>query len=481
MKQEHRQFYDDFLNALQSNTMAVFAGAGLSKSAGFVDWKGLLRTIAADLNLDVDKETDLISIAQYNVNKMGGRSMINEKIINEFNEDVDLTENHRVLARLPIHTYWTTNYDDLIERSLKEVKRIADVKHSINQLNLTKHRRDAVVYKMHGDKDSPNEAVLTKDDYETYFADKQPFVSALSGDLVSKLFLFIGFSFTDPNLDQIMSRVRLQMRFAQRHHWYFIKKVALGDIGISTNDELIYNKAKQDHFITDLKRFKLQPVYVDTYEEITDILREIEELFKKKTIFIAGSADDYGTWSSHESQAFVHKLSGSLIKEGYRIINGFGWGVGSAVINGALEEIYRRPEKYSDDLLIVKPFPQFATGGKELAELWDDYRRQMLKFAGVAIYVFGNKFDPAKPGLREIINAQGVKKEFDIAEEYGIIHIPVNKTGFMSAELAKALKAQNYKVEVDSKLYKLYNQLMELSDPDEIIKTIVSILKQINQ
>ena len=481
MKPEHKQFYDDVIDALQSSALAVFAGAGLSKSAGYVDWKGLLRSIAKDLGLDVDKETDLISIAQYNVNKVGGRSMINKKIIDEFNEDVDLTENHKILARLPIHTYWTTNYDDLIERSLKEAKRIGDVKHSISQLALSRPRRDAVVYKMHGDYSLPNEAVITKDDYESYFVDKLPFVNTLSGDLISKLFIFLGFSFTDPNLDYVLSRVRLQMRTAQRHHWYFIKRVSLGDPGINSKAKLIYQKAKQEHFIADLKRFKLQPVYVDTYPEITQLLKEIEMIYKKQTVFISGSAEEYGIWSKNEAQSFIHKLSGRLIQEGFRVVNGFGLGVGSAVINGALAEIYSRPEKYSEDLLIVKPFPQFASGEKSLTELWDEYRREMLKLAGIAIYLFGNKLNSEKIDQREVINAEGVRKEYNIAQEYGLINIPVKGTGYISAELSDALEQNHFDLKKGSSLYKLYTSLASQTEPDKIIEAIILIIKNINQ
>ncbi len=54
-------------------------------------------------------------------------------------------------------------------------------------------------------------------------------------------------------------------------------------------------------------------------------------------------------------------------------MNGFGWGVGSSVINGALESIHSNPNKYSESQLILKPFPQFETGSKNLKELWADY------------------------------------------------------------------------------------------------------------
>jgi hypothetical protein len=35
--------------------------------------------------------------------------------VTEFAERASLTENHTLLAALPISTSWTTNYDDLIE------------------------------------------------------------------------------------------------------------------------------------------------------------------------------------------------------------------------------------------------------------------------------------------------------------------------------------------------------------------------------
>ena len=67
-------------------------------------------------------------------------------------------------------------------------------------------RRDAVVYKMHGDVEHPHEAVLTKMIMSRYHLKRGAFINALAGDLVSKTFWFMGFSFTDPNLDYILSR-----------------------------------------------------------------------------------------------------------------------------------------------------------------------------------------------------------------------------------------------------------------------------------
>ena len=209
---------------------AMFIGAGFSKSAGYVDWRNLLRGVAEDLGLDVDKEYDLVSLAQYCYNKNGNRSLINDTIFNEFSKDKDIDENHRIIARLPILTYWTTNYDSMIEDALNDAKRIVDVKYSNKHLSLTKPHRDAIVYKMHGDKSNPDEAILIKDDYEQYYKKHAQFITALSGDLISKTFLFVGFSFSDPNIDYILSRIRIDYGGQNnRRHYAIMRKVREND------------------------------------------------------------------------------------------------------------------------------------------------------------------------------------------------------------------------------------------------------------
>ncbi|HDR7646299.1 hypothetical protein [Bacillus mycoides] len=105
MSREIDEFLRTYTKAIEESTAAVFAGAGLSKPAGFVNWKELLRDIADEIGLDVDKETDLIGVAQYHVNENGGnRGRINQVLIEEFTKDTYVTENHKILAKLPIQT-----------------------------------------------------------------------------------------------------------------------------------------------------------------------------------------------------------------------------------------------------------------------------------------------------------------------------------------------------------------------------------------
>ncbi|WP_198422679.1 SIR2 family protein [Aeromonas media] len=176
---QRKRLISTLLNDLAEDNLAIFAGAGLSAPAGFVSWTELLRPIAEDLELEIEKETDLVALAQYHCNSnLANRGKLNQLLINKLSDDVEITENHKILARLPISTYWTTNYDKLIEKSLTEAGKISDTKYRVKQLSFTKRGRDAVVYKMHGDIDNPDEAVITKDDYENYHVKMQPFINA---------------------------------------------------------------------------------------------------------------------------------------------------------------------------------------------------------------------------------------------------------------------------------------------------------------
>lgn len=473
---EIESFIKEFVKDLAENNVAVFAGAGMSKSAGFVNWADLLRDIATELGLSVDKEHDLISLAQYHVNENRGKARINKKILEEFAQEAESTENHKILSRLPVTTFWTTNYDTLIEDSLKAANKVVDIKHQVKQLANTRPKRDVVIYKMHGDVYHPADAILTKEQYESYYKTHEAFVTALSGDLISKTFLFVGFSFTDPNLDYVLSRLNIQFGENSRQHYCFIKKQSQG----KDDEEMFkYNLRKQELMINDLMRYKIKTLLVDEYTDITEILGEIERRFRKKTVFISGSAEEYGAWSRNEAQSFIHTLSKSIVSSGFRIVNGFGWGVGSAIINGALEAVYERPDRYSEDQLIMRPFPQFETGEKKLSDLWEEYRQRMISLAGIAVFIFGNKND----GKGNVISANGVKREFEIAISQGLIPIPIAATGYITQEVFdKIFKApEKYYVGMEWAIPIIQELASDKLSADEIIQKVITIIQTINK
>ena len=468
-------FIEDYVKELREGNASLFVGAGISRGAGYVDWKGLLCDIANSLGLDINKEYDLLSIAQYHVNKHG-RTRINKTILEEFTEELEETENHNIIARLPFQTIWTTNYDTLIEDACKKYNKIVDVKSSVKQLFYNKPKRDLVLYKMHGSIEYPDDAVLTKEDYEGYFTTHEAFITALSGELISKTLLFIGFSFSDPNIDYILSRLNFKYKHKEKEHYCLLKKYSLNDFD-NCQADLEYNLRKQQLLIMELKRYGITTILIEQYSDITLILYEIERRFRKKSIFISGSAEEYTPFSNLQAQKFVHLLAKSIIQKGYVIINGFGWGIGSAVINGALEAIYKNPKKYSENQLVLKPFPQFETGSKKLPELWEEYRYNMISQSGVSIIISGNK----KDNDGNIINADGVYREFEIANEKGVIPIPIFYTGYMANEIFEKIKEDPLKYYNSNETFEKIEKLkIDFDDIETSVKLIMDIINCLN-
>lgn len=462
---------------LQEENLALFAGAGLSTSAGFVNWIELLRPIAEELGLDVEKERrDLVALAQYHCNEnAANRSKLNQLLIDNFCKSAEITINHKILARLPISTYWTTNYDRLLETSLEYVGKSPDVKYTREQLVHTKPKRDAVIYKMHGDVEHPTNAVLTKDDYEKYHIKMQPFINALSGDLTSKTFLFLGFSFSDPNLDYILSRVRSAYDNHQRQHHCILRTIQRN---ASIDDaDFDYQKRKQELFVQDLLRFGIKSLMVDDFKEITEILEGLEKQYRRNTIFISGAAHDYTPNSAEDSNEFVFNLSKELVACSFNIVSGFGLGIGSSVITGALEHIYMKGGNIRGEQLLLRPFPQTSVGNQNLPALWSEYRKDMLSFSGIALFVFGNKLEGDS-----LVLSNGMREEFEIAKEKGLFLLPVGSTGYMAKELwievNENFEALNGKVSAASR--KAFEKLGDESISfKEIFGKIIMILTEI--
>jgi hypothetical protein len=473
-------FAKSFAKKLADEQVAIFAGAGLSAGQGFVDWAGLLAPYAIELGLDIKREKEhLVRLAQYSMNDKGNnRHHLNQNIIEAFPVMHAPSINHEILARLPIDTYWTTNYDKLIETALRNAKKRVDVKYRDSQLPNSTPRRDAVVYKMHGDVEHANEAVLTRDDYESYPRKFPGFLNALSGDLTGKTFLFIGFSFSDPNLEHVLSEVRQRYHGAQREHFCLLRKPKENDY--TTREDFLYAQVRQRHFISDLRRFNVTAIEMEEYSEVAETLLAIEQQYRRRSVFVGGSAEDYGPWGQAAVDEFCSSLGALFIDLQLRIVSGFGLGIGNALISGAIDRAYAMNNLQLDSFLDVRPFPRAIPDSARRAQVWHAYRQDLLRIPGIAFFMFGNKKDDAG----NIVAAGGVKAEFDIAHAQGVIPIPIGGTGSMAKILADEVLA-NFTVYcpdgdpvIENFIKKWNNPITNLADCLQDVKTLVEHIKK---
>ena len=188
--------------ASRQNRLVVFVGSGVSASAGVPLWNELINEMKKELPIDIIKdETDFLKIAQLYKDQRGEKEYL-ERVKDILQIDkVAPTPIHDVLIKLnPCHII-TTNYDNLLEQAALHnnenyhvVRRDEDIPYN---------HGERMIIKMHGDFDS-RKIVLTENDYYDYQLN-YPLIRAFILSLfASKLILFVGFSFNDTNIKNIL-------------------------------------------------------------------------------------------------------------------------------------------------------------------------------------------------------------------------------------------------------------------------------------
>ncbi len=431
-----KEFIRRYSASLLEGNAALFAGAGLSIPAGFADWRKLLKEIAEDLQLDIEREHDLIAVAQYEANRKGTRDSLDEAIVRQFNREARLTENHRIIARLPIDTVWTTNYDKVLEQAFLDANKRPDVKMAVPQLSLRVPHCDVVLFKMHGDVDHPHDAILTKDDYECYEVERGAFTVQLLADLLSKRFLFLGFSFTDPNIDYTFNRLRRllnpqrQQKATLKEHYCVLRKPHLDDYkdlkATAEEKERIFkvDAARFEHRVSDMTRFGVQAVVVEKYEEITELLTALQRRVGTRSVLISGAAHDYAPMGQERLESLAEDLGRRLIEEGYDLVSGVGKGIGAAVMVGAHRALGRPDASRLGQRLKLFPFPYWHPKEDERKAYYETNRREMAAQAGASIFIAGNKLRGS-----DVIESPGVFAEFEEAKKNQHFIIPIGASG----------------------------------------------------
>jgi hypothetical protein len=462
MPVDRLRFFRDYASAMHEGDAALFVGAGFSRTAGFVDWKNLLRECARELNLDVDRESDLVAVAQYHLNRSGrDRSRLNQILKDEFDKPGSLTKNHEIIGRLPVQTVWTTNFDTLLEAAYKAADKSVDIKATDRSLATSKKGRDVTIYKMHGDIATPDEVIICKDDYERYARKHEIFQNALEGHLVSKTFLFLGFSFTDPNLDYMLGHLRSLLEDSKREHFAVMRRISRRDFprGARGQNNFEYERNKQDLRVEDLQRYSIHTLWVDEYHEVTAILQELERRYLFRNIFVSGSAADFGAFGEERMLDLCSRVGGGIIRGGHNLVSGFGQGIGSAIIMGALAELYGGKKGEVDRRLLLRPFPQKQLSGAEKATFERRYREDMIARCGFAIFIAGNK-----NGDKE---APGVLKEYETVKASLKIPIPIGATGSAAKRIWESIEPDLQTVYGGAVSEKLFRRLNDASLKNE--------------
>jgi len=268
------RFLKDFPAALHEGVGAVFVGAGVSKAAGYPTWAELLKDIGEELGVRSSDIQDLAALAQWHISESGAATGVRNVIRQEIGKDRPVPPTLEVLARLPVRQIWTTNYDRLVERAFAVINRPVDVVSGAADLSLRARPGAARLYKMHGSVDRMDDIVISTDDYELYRSKRGAFLPLLQAHLSSMSVLFIGLSLTDPNVRHVLSLIRESFTEAPPEHFAIVKPPSLADC--SSEDEFRARTAQHKHWAKDLRRYGLRTIEVEHYDEIPELMRQVE-------------------------------------------------------------------------------------------------------------------------------------------------------------------------------------------------------------
>lgn len=268
---------------VDANSATVFIGAGFSIAAGYPGWGSLIEPM--QLELGVPPLPDLPQLAQYFADTAaGGREHLDGRVRAALAR-VGMprpTPMHILLGQLPVTEIWTTNYDSLIERAVTD----AQVFVKDAQLALTMEPGKRRVYKMHGSLDPPSPIVLTRDDYERYAWTHPRFWALLQGQFLTRSFLFLGFSFTDPNMEVVFRLVRAHASDTPREHFAVLKRPER----IGNPEEAAQALRLFDLRVADLDRVGVRVLVVDDYAETESLLQRLVARCRPSQAMVSGSA-----------------------------------------------------------------------------------------------------------------------------------------------------------------------------------------------
>lgn len=236
---------------LEKGKLVVFVGAGVSKNSGLPEWEELIKDYADYRGIKEFTSKQFLTIPEEVFERYGSLKYyeIAEK---RFLGKYVPNSIHRILKKMKLTYIITTNYDTLIEDEIKNLQIVS----KDEDLPYTNSNR--MLIKMHGDFENKN-IVLKKSDYDNYEKNFQLISTLVKGLFTTNTVLFIGYSYSDTNVQQIMNWIKEILKEKTRKAFLVeftnednkeeengeqINKISLKLLN-DTNDEVLYENKKE--------------------------------------------------------------------------------------------------------------------------------------------------------------------------------------------------------------------------------------------
>ncbi len=394
MNKEVKLFLDEYSREIFLGKAAYFIGSGISVDSRIPDWSGLLKPFAQAIGISELDGKDLPLIAQYIVNEgSANRGPFINKVASKLKKKFAPNNYHRIISKTKVSTIWTTNYDNLLEQSFSG--QTIDLKVNDDSIGQYDEGFDVEIIKMHGCvHHDPNKMVITQSDYEDFFINRPAISQRLRVDLLQKSFLFLGYSYRDPNIQNIITEARrLSGNFARQH--YLITKVK--------------KEREFELWCKNLERYGIKVLKIDDFVELENILDTLSLKSRGKSVFITGSHREDANVDVNELCKFLAGQHDVILNDGQST------GVMAIARQVYIESILEENMDIQDRIrFFPNPYaanPSFANNPMLLPQL-KEWRSSLLRSTHVLVAFDGG---------------MGTESEIQVALEMGCIIIPFFK------------------------------------------------------
>jgi HEPN domain-containing protein len=292
-----------------------FVGAGFSMNAKLPsdmrmpDWYALAQILSKEANTDNSLSPPVIA---QNYERRFGRVQLIESIRKTLHPgQAKPGLAHRSFVALPFDTIYTTNFDLLLEDAYDEVGR--PFRSLVGELQLPFHagRTASSIIKMHGDLRHEEHITVTEKDYEQ-FLDKYPVVAThLSSMLITRTPLFLGYSLSDPDFQNIRNIVRSRLGQFERMAYVIQFDRSSEDIESALDDKLhiislnIAKGRSRDELLSDLFSQILDKIDVKAGVEFRDSRPDVFEPINMEIVEKAIGSENYPILETTSNLCFV--------------------------------------------------------------------------------------------------------------------------------------------------------------------------------
>lgn len=219
---------DRLLELVAERKVVPFLGSGFSVRSGLPSWytlangmvnnfaphgnKALIRELANIAGKsDVAEMLDSLSPTEFAI-----KEFLHEQI---YSPKYQPSEYHKHLLDLHCDTIITTNWDVLVENAHLNNHLSCHVIYRDSDVAAYDPNRDVQVLKIHGTITDPDSLIYRQSQYEHFWGDRKVLLNLVSTLMATKSFLFIGYGFGDPNILEVLEKLKACLGKPRREHY----------------------------------------------------------------------------------------------------------------------------------------------------------------------------------------------------------------------------------------------------------------------